>query len=368
MQIALLIITILILTTLLAALYLFLNAQSHNLAEEKSPNLMLDIVEKMRKELLDSNSRNRQEVQEKIDKITDQMFKQQRATAASLQKQFDKSNDIVESVTEKLKDIEHTNKQVLGYSEQLQSLENILKNPKQRGLVGEFFLENLLSNVLPPANFKMQYMFSNGETVDAVIFAKDKLIPIDAKFTLENYNRFSQETNRETRQKWENEFKKDLKKRIDETSKYIRPEENTMDFALMFIPADGIFYNLLVQKRGNPDVNTEDFINYAHKKGVTLVSPMTFYAFLQTILHALRSMQIEESAKEIRKRVGDLHRHLNAYQDFMTKLGSNISTVVNTYNSSSREFKKIDRDVEKISGDQHGGSYEPSLIEKPQRE
>lgn len=288
--------------------------------------------------------------------LHDQLGKTRESMSDSMQKQFAATSKMVKdmmdsskSVTEQLTKLGETNKQVVGFAEQMKSLENILKNPKQRGILGEFFLENLLSNQLPPSHFKMQYGFKNGEIVDAAIFVRDKIIPVDAKFSLENYNNMMEENSEVERTKMEKEFKSDLKKRIDETSKYVRPEEGTTDFAFMFIPADGVFYNLLSYSVGTVDVNTHDLIEYAFKKHVIMVSPMTFYAYLQTVLHALKSLAIEKSAIEIQKRVGDLGRHLNAYQDFMVKVGNHLGTTVNTYNKAGKEFGKIDKDVIRIT-------------------
>lgn len=288
--------------------------------------------------------------------ISEQLNKSKDTLNDSLQKQFVATSKMVKdmmdsskAVTEKLTKLDETNRQVVGFAKQMKSLENILKNPKQRGILGEFFLENMLSNQLPPSHFKMQYGFKNGEVVDAAIFVRDKIIPIDAKFSLENYNKIMEEENEATRDTLEKEFKSDLKKRIDETSKYVRPEEGTTDFAFMFIPADGVFYNLLSYKIGTLDVNTHDLIEYAFKKRVILVSPMTFYAYLQTVMHGLKALAIEKSAQEIQKRVGDLGRHLNAYEDYMSKLGTHLSTTVNSYNHASKEFGKVDKDVIKIT-------------------
>ncbi len=290
----------------------------------------------------------------------------------SLQRQFAATAKIVKdmadntkSVTEKLTKLDETNKQVVGFAEQMKSLENILKNPKQRGILGEFFLENLLSQQLPPTHFKMQYAFKNGEAVDAAIFVKDKIIPVDAKFSLENYNKIMEEKNDSVRSGLEKEFKSDLKKRIDETAKYVRPEEGTTEFAFMFIPADGVFYNLLSYKIGTLDINTHDLIEYAFKKHVILVSPMTFYAYLQTVMQALKALQIEQSAREIQKRVGDLGRHLNSYGDYMNKVGNHLGTTVNAYNNMGKEFGKIDKDVIKISNGEV--TLNPSLpdVERP---
>ena len=291
------------------------------------------------------------------DKSLNEQMNQSRETLThSLQQQFAASSKIIKevvestkSVSERLTKLDETNKQVVGFAEQMKSLENILKNPKQRGILGEFFLENLLNGQLSPSQFKMQYGFKNGEVVDAAIFIRDKIIPVDAKFSLENYNRMMEEKSEEAREKMERKFKEDLKLRIDETSKYVRPQEDTTDFAFMFIPADGVFYNLLSIRIGTLEVNTHDLIEYAFSKRVILVSPMTFYAYLQTVMQGLKALKIEESAREIQKRVGDLGRHLNAYQDSMAKLGTHLSATVGSYHNASKEFGKIDKDVIKIT-------------------
>ncbi|MBI5412208.1 DNA recombination protein RmuC [Candidatus Peregrinibacteria bacterium] len=324
----------------------------------------------MLQQQLDSLRKTFQEGMKNQDKtLNEQLNRSQEA----LSKQFAASSQIVKevtnnvkSVTEKLTQLSETNKQVVGFAEQLKTLENTLRNPKQRGILGEFFLENMLSNVLPPSSFQMQYAFPGGEIVDAAIFVKDKIIPVDAKFSLENYNRIMEEKDDASRDNLQKEFKSDLKKRIDETSKYVRPEKGTTDFAFMFIPADGVFYNLLTHKVGALEVNTTDLIDYAFKKRVILVSPMTFYAYLQTVMHALRALVIEESAKEIQKRVGDLGRHLNAYQDYFKRLGGHLGTTVNTYNNAGKELGKIDKDVVKITEGAVGGAIEIPLIEKPE--
>jgi len=281
-----------------------------------------------------------------------------------IQKQFGQTAKIIQDVTTQLTKLDGTNKQVIGFAEQLQSLENILKNPKQRGILGEYYLEELLRNVFSPSQYQMQYEFKDGEVVDAVIFLKDKIIPIDSKFSLENYNRIIEEKNQVKRTELEKNLRQDLKNRIDETSKYIRPNENTMDFAFMFIPAEAVYYDLLINKIGAVKSNTRSLIDYAVKeKHVHIVSPTSFYAYLQTILHGLRAMQIEESAKEIRKGVEMLGRHLAIYGDYLQKLGNNLSTTVNSYNNAYKEFGKIDKDIAKIT--EGRAKIEIKQIDKP---
>ena len=284
-----------------------------------------------------------------------------------MQQQFSQSATIIRDVTERLTKLDETNKQVVSFADQLKSLQDILKNPKQRGVLGEYYLETVLKNVLPPGAYKLQYPFKDGSIVDAAIFVKDKIIPIDAKFSLENYNRIINETDPAEKEKLEKLFKQDLKNRIDETAKYIKPAENTMDFAFMFIPAEAIYYDLLVNKVGAVQINTRDLIEYAFKeKKVIIVSPTSFFAYLQTVMQGLRALQIEESAKEIRQRVEQLAKHILSYDAYLQKLGNSLGTTVNSYNTAYSEFKKIDKDVIKIAGGE--SKIEVKELEKPRAE
>ena len=304
-------------------------------------------------------------LQNQISQIQKSLGEGLSTTHQTIQQQFGQSAKIISEVTEKLTKLGETNKQIMGFAEQLQSLENILTNPKQRGILGEYFLETLLKNVMPPASYQMQYKFKDGEIVDAVIFVKDKIIPIDSKFSLENYNRIVEEKDAVNRERLEKLFKQDLKNRIDETAKYIRPSEKTMDFAFMFIPSEGIYYDLLINQVGAIKVNTRDLIEYAFKdKHVIITSPTSFFAYLQTVLQGLKALQIEKSAVEIRERVEALQKHLLAYDEYLKKMGNNLSTTVNMYNFAYKEFKKVDKDVTKITGKE--SDIEPLEIDKPQ--
>ncbi len=282
----------------------------------------------------------------------------------AIQNQFGESAKIIRDVTERLTKLDETNRQVVNFADQLQSLQDILKNPKQRGILGEYYLETLLKNVLPQGSYQMQYPFKDGTIVDAVVFVKDKIIPIDSKFSLENYNRLAEERDPLERERLEKAFKADLKMRIDETSKYVKPGENTMDFAFMFIPHEAIYYDLLVAQVGAVKVNTRDLIEYAFKeRHVIIVSPTSFLAYLQTVLQGLKALQIEESAKEIRKNVEMMARHLSSYEEYMKKLGTNLGKSVGAYNDAYDEFRKVDKDVTKITGQVVG--IEPTLLDKP---
>lgn len=252
-------------------------------------------------------------------------------------------------------------------AEQLANLEKVLKHQKQRGNLGEASLELILGNILPPGAYKMQYHFANNDAVDAVIITKEGIIPVDAKFSLDNYNRVTEAINERQREELEKEFKNDLKKRIDETAKYIRLEEGTLPFAFMFIPAEGIYYDLLVNEVGAVKVNTRNLIDYAYnEKKVIIVSPTTFAAYLQSVLYGFKAFKIEETAKDIIKRVDELGKHLKAYEDYMMRLGNALSTSVNHYNAAYKELGKVDKDVTRITGATPG--LEQNLLEKPNLE
>jgi DNA recombination protein RmuC len=344
-------------------LYKKLTGPKEETKPDESFRLLFDQFNDLRRTM----DENRKTIDEKLGKANE--------TAASTMKhQFSESQQLVDkflreltNMTEKVTRVEETGKQIVGIAGELQSLQDILKNPKQRGILGEYYLETLLKNVLPPGSYQMQYAFSDGEIVDAAVFVKDKVIPVDSKFSLENYNRIVGEKDPAEKERYEKVFVNDLKNRILETSKYIKPSENTMDFAFMFIPHEAIYYDLLVNKIGAVKEDTENLIQRAASKyKVIIVSPTSFLAYLQTVLQGLKAMQIEETAKDIVKRVEELGKHLKSYEDYHLKLGNALATTVNHFNASGKELKKVDKDVMRIAGVAPG--LETLVLEKPDRE
>ena len=288
-------------------------------------------------------------------------FSQSQQLLKEISEQMNKS--LVDVTREQTKTNEQT-KQFMTIAEQLSSLEKTLKHQKQRGNLGEASLELILNNILPPGAYKMQHRFKDNQVVDAVIVTKEGIIPVDAKFSLDNYNRVTMAIDDKQREELEKDFKNDLKKRIDETSKYIRPDEGTLPFAFMFIPAEGIYYDLLVNEVGTIKVNTRNLIDYAYnEKKVIIVSPTTFAAYLQSVLYGFKAFKIEETAKDIIKRVNELGKHLLAYEESMGKLGNTLTTTVNHYNTAYKELGKIDKDVTRITGEAVG--FDVQVLEKP---
>ncbi len=316
-----------------------------------------------------------QELQRTVDAKLGETTKQMNE---SVREQFQHSRQLIKEINEQINrqmteatkgvsEVKESSKQVFSMAEQLNNLEKTLKNQKQRGSLGEASLELILSNILPPTEYKMQYLFNDGDQVDAVIITKDGLIPVDAKFSLDNYNRIVNSTNDEEREKLEKLFKNDLKKRIEETAKYIKPREKTLPFAFMFIPAEAIYYDLLVNEIGSVKSNTRSLIDYAYKdKNVIIVSPTTFAAYLQSVLYGFRAFKIEKSAKEIGKRVENLGRHMKSYEEYYKKLGDSLGKTVSNYNSGYKELGKIDKDILHITGESN--EVEPIKIDKPNKE
>ena len=302
-------------------------------------------------------------IQQLRDNLHEQVLISQRDMRQTVRDQFSQSQEVIDrinirladelqKVTKQVAETKETNQQVFALAGQLQDLEKVLKNQKTRGALGELGLEIILSNILPPTSYRLQYKFGDGKIVDAIIKVQDgKFIPVDAKFSLDNYRRVLDASDDTQRELLEREFKNDLKKRIDETAQYIRPSEGTLPFAFMFIPAEGIYYDLLVNEVGAIKANTRNLIDYAyHDKKVIIVSPTTFSAYLQSVLYGFKAFQIEQSAVEIQKNVELLGRHIKAYDEAFAKLGASLGTSVNHFNKASGELKKIDKDVTKITG------------------
>ena len=298
---------------------------------------------------------------ESVQKAVDtQLHRNAETMQRQMRDQFQDSKKLVEDITREMTKVKETGRQMLSFTEQVQSLEKMLKNPQRRGVIGEYVLERIISNVLPPDSYKLQYSFQSGVRADAVIFLQDeKMVSVDAKFSLDNYARLLN-AEVENPQDVERQLRDDLKKRIQETAKYILPDEGTLDFAFMFIPSESLYYDLLTEKVGAGD----SLLEFAFTKyRVIIVSPTILLAYLQTVTLGLRSLKIEEHVREVEKRVGMLKQHLDAYSSAFHGVGKALGTAVNHYNKAEQQYGMIDRDVLKITGE--GGSYEREVLEKP---
>ncbi len=366
-QIFLIILTVLLLATLVAIFFLYKKLQEQSKPKEGQDQLFMMLqnqIQELNKTVdakMTETHKAMGETQQSLNKTIQDQFGHNTKVMQGITGQ---STKMIADITEKLTNLDKTNQQVIGFSEQLNNLEKVLTSQKQRGNLGEAGLQLVLENMLPPTAFALQHKFEDGDIVDAAIFTKDGTIPVDAKFSLDNYQRILDAIDDKQKGKLEIEFKNDLKKRIDETSKYIKPKEGTLDFAFMFIPSEAIYYDLLVNEVGAVKVNTRNLVDYAFReKKVIIVSPTTFAAYLQTVMQGLRALKMEESTKEIRKNVEKLGKHVLAYEDYMKKLGNSMGTTVNHYNTAYKELGKIEKDVTRITGDDK--EMEPILLDKP---
>ena len=337
------------------AVIFVLSQKIKELKDESATSLLKQDMTNLSEGLQKLNDGLKDHLTDRLDKNNEQMTRQYQASAK-----------IIRDVTQKLTELDKTNRQVGDIATELRSLQNVLQNPKQRGVLGEFYLEQILQNLLPPGSYSLQHKISDGMIVDAVIHMDDKILPIDSKFSLENYNRLV-EAKGDARKQLEKAFKEDLKRRIDETSKYIQPKKGTLDQALMFIPSEAIYYDLLANKVGASGVSGRDLMQYAAiDKHVSIVGPSTLSAMLQIIVQGLKSMEIQKDTEVIRKNIEQLQKHLIAYDGYFKRLGNSLGATVGHYNSASKELGKIDKDIVKIGGGET--VLEVELIDKPQHD
>ncbi|MBL6649785.1 MAG: DNA recombination protein RmuC [Flavobacteriaceae bacterium] len=361
-------ILLILLLVLLATIVYLIKSKSSSGSNElfvQLTNNLSNEIQSIRKEVGENSEKNRLELESKLSLINKEINNFHKSSKEDIQKQFSDSNKVIKDVTTELEKIKGTNKQVLNFANQMKSLEKILGNQKQRGIFGEIQLENLLSNVLPPEIFQMQYSFLNGEVVDAIVKVNNHIIPIDAKFSLDNYNKMIESSDQIEIENLEKKFRLDIKSRIDETSKYIKPSENTLDYAFMFIPADGLYQDLLNNRVGSLQINSKDLVSYAYEKKVMIVSPMSLFPMLQITMKALNNLKFEKSVDEVIKNVQKLSNHLNSYQNSHNRLGKSLSAAVNHFNDTSKEFVKIDKDITKISNGNFNISLDTDPVERP---
>ncbi len=351
MELILLVVLVVVVLAGFALVFSFLKTGQNNKAQDQSFSML----------------------QNQLNELNRTMQSQTGEVTKVIQTQHGQSTQIIQDVVKEITILKETNRQVVGFTDQLKQLQDILKNPKQRGILGEFYLENLLQNVLgSTTQYELQHRLGVDEKTDkelipdAVIFIGDRKLAIDAKFSLENYNKLVEERDPSIKEQLEKNFKQDIKNRIDETSKYVRPDLGTMDIAIMFIPAEGIFSDILGSTRGS-GINAQDLLEYASReKKVQITSPTTFYAMLQIAIELDRRAKIQESTKDILKNIGLLHKHLDRYGEHFKKMGTHLNTTVNMYKSADKEYRKIDKDIFKLSG--VGGEHELLELESPTTE
>lgn len=254
------------------------------------------------------------------------------------------------NVKEHLGRLEETNRQIIEISKEISTLQELLHAPKFRGQMGETLLENLLSQVLPKEYYSMQYRFKDGNAVDAVVRLGERLVPVDAKFSLENFQKMQLEQDEQPKNAHRKKFIQDIKNRVDEiAAKYILPAENTYDFALMYIPAENVYYEVIIK---------EDIFSYSTSRKVIPVSPNTFYAYLQVICLGLKGLKVEENAKAILKNLSSLGIEIAKMKEDFDILGTHLSNAGAKYSDAQ---KRLDKFTQRLANIQETQSIETKI-------
>ncbi|MCL1958649.1 MAG: DNA recombination protein RmuC [Spirochaetes bacterium] len=271
------------------------------------------------------------------------------STQSNITKQLSSSNQIIGDIHNKLGNLEVTAKNIQDIGKDISSLQNILQAPKLRGNLGEYLLEDLLKQIFPSANYEMKHCFKNGTQVDAVIKLGDNIVPVDSKFPLESFQKFIAADNDESKKSFRKDFISSVKKRIDEIAvKYINPAERTYDFAIMYIPAENVYYETII----NDSFTNKDYelLNYAMEKHVIPVSPNSFYAYLMAISFGLKGLTIEQEAKTI---LGDIAQVQDRFGKFFADyslVGKHITNALGKYNDSSKNAEKLNDQMGRLTG------------------
>jgi DNA recombination protein RmuC len=295
-------------------------------------------------ELATSSNREIQQLHQRIDQRLQETAQRIAETHQSVGERIDRNTKLFGQVQEQLGRVQELGKGIQTVGEEITELQEILRAPKLRGGLGELFLEELLAQILPPRYFQMQYEFRGGAKVDAVIrLADDRLVPVDAKFPLENFRRLMEPNLTEAQERdFRKSFASDFRKHVDAiASKYIRPDEGTLDFALLYVPAENVYYEAIL--RDDRFDEAGGINNYALSKRVIPVSPNSFYAYLQAIVLGLKGLRIEERAREI-------YGFLSRFRGELEKLEEEFALVGRHLSNASSAFEKGQMRLEKVQG------------------
>ena len=309
--------------------------------------LMQQQVEQLRGQVSDGLNKNisvlmeqQRAINEQLRGITDQVNRQLQNSSGEISRRLDNAARVIGDVQKNIGELSTASKQIFEVGKNIATLQEILQPPKLRGGLGEQFLGELLSQILPSKFFTLQYQFSSGEKVDAVIKLGEKRVPIDSKFPLDNFRRIIECKTEDERRVFQKVFYRDVKKHIDDiASKYIVPNEGTYDFALLYIPAENIYYETITKDESFGE--EKGILNYALSKRVIPVSPNSFYAYLQVIVLGLRGLEIEENARDIQIRLVSLAKDLKVFQEDFQVVGRHLTNAVNKFEEARRRLDKF---------------------------
>ncbi len=347
---------ILILLAAVVFILLWLVLQSQKKSIDPTVGMLQQEVQSLRGQLTEAMLKSQETVNQQLGQITLQVNSQLGQVTQQLQKstgdlntRLDNAARVVQEVSKGLGSLSEATKKVFDVGKDIASLQEILRSPKLRGGLGELFLGDLLAQIFPPAHYSLQHRFKSGEAVDAVIRLGHNLVPIDAKFPLENFKRVVETATEEDRKAAKKKFISDVKKHIDAIAgKYILPDEGTFDFALMYIPAENVYYELIIKDEA---VDTDKaLLNYAFTKRVIPVSPNSFYAYLQTILLGLKGMHVEEQAQEILKSLARLSGDFEKFRADFELVGKHLTNTKSKYDDADKRLEKFGDRLQSLSG------------------
>jgi DNA recombination protein RmuC len=357
-------IAILILLAAVVLILLWLALQSQKKTVDPTMALMQQEVQSLSHTLTESLFKSQDTVNQQLGQISQQVNAQLGQVTQQLQKstgdlnaRLDNAARVVQEVNKGLGGLSEATKKVFDVGKDIASLQEILRSPKLRGGLGELFLGDLLAQIFPPAHYALQHRFKSGETVDAVIKLGKNLVPVDAKFPLENFKRVVETATEDERKTAKKKFIGDVKRHIDAIAgKYILPDEGTFDFALMYIPAENVYYELIIRDEA---VDTDKgLLSYAFIKRVIPVSPNSFYAYLQTILLGLKGMHIEEQAQEILRNIARLSGDFKKFQEEFELVGKHLSNTKSRYDEADKRLAKFGDKLQSLSGTEAGHPVE----------
>ena len=314
--------------------------------EDQSLLLMQQQIDQLRVQLSQALDNNAQLVQQQLGQVLGNVNERLKEngeilerTHQSLGERLDNAARVVGNVQKSLGGLEEANRKIYDVGKDIASLQEILRAPKLRGGLGEFFLEDLLGQILPPQHFVIQHAFKSGERVDAVIKLGSSLVPVDSKFPLENFKRTLEAASDDERSRSKRQFVSDVKKHVDAIAgKYILPDEGTYDFALMYIPAENVYYETIIKDDSEGERNLSQ---YALSKRVVPVSPNSFYAYLQAIVLGLKGMKVEERAKEIIQYLSRLEGDFTKFRDDFSLLGKHLGHAQTSYQSTEKRLEQF---------------------------
>jgi DNA recombination protein RmuC len=355
MQIAILILLALVLLVLLWSI-----VQSQKKTADPAMTLMQQEVQSLRGQLTDAMQKSQETVNQQLNQVTQQLQK----STGDLNSRLDNAARVVQEVSKGLGSLGEATQKVFLVGKDIASLQEILRSPKLRGGLGELFLGDLLAQIFPPAHYTLQYRFKSGEVVDAAIKIGQNLVPVDAKFPLENFRRIVETASEDEQKAAKRKFISDVKKHIDAiAAKYILPDEGTFDFALMYIPAENVYYELII-KDEVADTD-KSLLNYSFTKRVIPVSPNSFYAYLQTILLGLKGMHIEERAQEILRSLARLSGDFKRFQEEFELVGKHLTNTKMRYEEADKRLEKFGDKLQSLSGAEPGALLDDETKKLP---